>query len=274
MTQARDQLISDWRQKLAAADTVVAGTGRAAWLARMRRRLYRFLIACYGNREWTAAPSVPASGPASAPAAVLFESAEAMELNGKPAKTGGQIRSVLKKVAGAQDHPPEAGPLAGGLDATSWVVVAAASSKLKTGRCCELLRAAGLHARTAYHGDDHMVEVPACERHEAFEIVQRNRARVQVPPKTPRTQRVPLWCRLAAMAILTMWVTILLAASLSIGIWALTTPHQPQSPRQILNTPEFYQVWGSLYVALLLLFGLGMIRRNRPLPAGKQSRNR
>ena len=51
MTRARDQLISDWRQQLAAAESVVATSGRAAWLARVRRRLYRFLLACYGNRE-------------------------------------------------------------------------------------------------------------------------------------------------------------------------------------------------------------------------------
>ncbi len=269
MSRARDQLISDWRQELAAAEAVVAGSGRAAWLARVRRRLYRFLLACYGTREWTDGPPVVDDGRnAREESHALFESADALDVPGKPAKTGGQIRSVLKKVASAQDHPPGMGPLAQGLSAESWVVVAAASSKLRTGRCWELLRAAGLHARTSYRGDDHMVEVPACERQEAFAIIERHRDRIHAPPKTPRTQRVPLWCRLAAMAILTMWVTILLAVSMSVGIWALTAPHQPQEA--MLTSPEFYHVWGSLFVALFLLFSLGMLRRNRPLPsAGK-----
>lgn len=268
MTRARNELISDWRQQLAAAESVVAASGRVAWLARVRRRLYRFLLACYDNREWADAPAATSEG-SSESSAVLFESVPAAELEGKPARTGGQIRSFLKKVAGAQDHPPEAGPLTGGLDAASWVVVAAASSKLKTRRLGEILRAAGLHARTTYRGDDHMVEVPACERQQAFEIIERYRARVKVPPKTPRTQPIPLWCRLAAMAILAMWVTILLAGLLSIGIWILSTAHSPQPPGEILSAPEFYRVWGSLFVAFLLLFGLGMLRRNRPLPPAK-----
>jgi hypothetical protein len=147
------------------------------------------------------------------------------------------------------------------------VIVAAASSKLKIGRCCQLLRAGGLHARTAYRGDDHMVEVPACQRQEAFEIIERNRGRVHAPPKTPRTQRVPLWCRIAAAAIVSMWVTGVLAWMTLALIWTFNLPLQHKPLLDYLEMSEFYPIWGSLYVALLTLFILGMNRRNRPIEA-------
>lgn len=276
MTRARDELVSDWRQQLAAAQSTVADSPQSAWLARVRVRLYRFLLACYGDARWSAAPleetqNLTDTTPAQS------DSLGHLALEGKPAKSLGQIRSVLKAVASAQDDPHAPGPLTAGLAPESWVIVAAASSKLKIGRCCELLRARGLHARTAYRGDDHMVEVPARERQQAFEIIERNRGRVLAPPKTPRTQRIPLWCRIAAAAVMSMWVTGLLAGVAFMAIWALATArndHALEAPANMLDMAEFYRLWISLFVAILLLAVLGIIRRNRPLAAAKRTAKR
>ena len=274
MTRARDELVSDWRQQLAAAQSAVADSPHSAWLARVRVRLYRFLLACYGDASWSAAPLEETQESSDAAAGALADSLGDVALEGKPAKSLGQIRSVLKAVASAQDDPHAPGPLAGGLAPESWVIVAAASSKLKIGRCCELLRAGGLHARTAYRGDDHMVEVPARQRQQAFEIIERNRGRVLAAPKTPRTQPIPLWCRIAAAAIVSMWVTGLVAWMTLAVVWSLNLPQHNKRPLDYLAMAEFYPIWGSLYVALLTLLLLGMNRRNRPIPAVKRSRKR
>jgi hypothetical protein len=267
MPTTRDQLIADWRQQLAAAEESVAGPGRLAWLSRMRVRLYRFLLACYGKGDWI--PPTPAERTSQ-----TLDPAEPLPLDGKPAKSAGQIRSVLAAVAGAQGDPHAPGPLAAGLEPESWVVAAAASSKLKTGRCYELLRAAGLHPRKRYCGDDQMVEVPACERHEALALIEQNRQRVHQPPNTPRTQRIPLWARWAAAAIVSTWVTGLLAATVFAAIWGVSTASQAELPLDLFNLPEFYFLWCSLFVLLLLLFGLRTIRQNRPVSAGKRPANR
>jgi hypothetical protein len=180
---------------------------------------------------------------------------------------------VLKAVAGAQDDPYAPGPLAAGLDGESWVIVAAASSKLKIGRCFQLLRAAGILARTAYRGDDHMVEVPANQRHLAFEIIERNRRQVHAPPHTPRTQRIPLWARIAAVSFTTLWLTSVLTAGTYLLIWALTA-ERGRPIDNFLDHREFYRLWGSLFVLLWMLVFLRMSARPRPVPQAKHRESR
>ena len=272
MAVNRNELISDWREELAAAGGSAKQPQRPAWIARMRVRLYRFLLACYGDGGWTA--DEPQEFVALGDATVSASGAAERPLTGKPAKSLGQIRSVLQAVAGAQGAALAPGPLTQGLPPESWVVVAAASSKLRTGRCYELLRARGLHVRVSDRGDDQMVEVPACERQEAFEIIERNRSRIHAPPKTPRTQPIPLWCRIASMAVLAMWVAGLCAATLLVLIWGMSQPQRNDPPREILRLPEFYRMWGSLYVALLLVFLLGLLRKNQPIATFRPPRKR
>jgi hypothetical protein len=126
----RTELIADWKRQLAAAQALPQASLRAAWLTRVRARLYRFLVACYGNGDWTTdyALSSPARAVADRPQADTSCSPAALsDLSGKPAKSAGHIRSVLKKVAGAQEAAIGVGPLAAGLDPAGWVIVAAAS---------------------------------------------------------------------------------------------------------------------------------------------------
>ena len=257
MATTRDELISDWRERLAAAEECAGSSPRSVWLSRMRVRLYRFLLACYGNATW----DPPAESANRSP--VVFDSVDAKSLDGKPAKSLGQIRSVLTSVAKAQDEPHVPGPLAGGLDVDSWVVVAAASSKLKVDRCVDLLVKAGLHPRLCQRGDDQMVEVPAHERHEAFDIVERHRARLHQPPKTPRTQPIPAWGRFAALAILILWTTGLLTWALAALAWSSTgyVLSRSASPIEIVDGRVFFSIWSSLYLVFFLSVGLVFMRR-------------
>jgi len=269
MATTRDQLISDWRQQLAAAEETVAATPRAAWLARMQVRLYRFLLACYGGSDWQP-PDEPCD-----PSPLVFDSAEAKSLDGKPAKSLGQIRSVLTAVAKAQDDPHAPGPLAGGLDYDSWVVVAAASSKLKTAACVELLAKSGLQARLCYRGDDETVEVPAHERHEAFEIIEQHRDRLHEPPRTPRTQRIPAWCRFAAGAIIALWFTGLMSWALAAFAWSSTGPvSRNVQPTDLVAGPGYFGIWFSLYLVALLSLGIAFLRRLRPVRGAKPGAKR
>jgi hypothetical protein len=276
MTQTRDQLVAEWQEQLAQAQSAKPDSPRVAWLQRTQVRLFRFMLANYGHQRWRpqGGDSLPNEKAAVQPAAETIVPAAA-ELGGKPARSDGEIRLVLTAVADAQEpaaHQP--GPLAAGLDPDSWVIVAAASSKLKIGRCCELLRVAGLRARTAYRGDDHMLEVPARERQQAFAIIEENRRRIHAPPGTPRTQPIPLWCRFAAVAIISTWVTGVLAVMTLGLIWTMGLPGQTKTLSELLDMSELYPIWGSLYVAMLLLFSLGMIRRSRPIPAAGRGRKR
>jgi hypothetical protein len=118
-----------------------------------------------------------------------------------------------------------------------------------------------------------MVEVPACERQQAFDIINLHRNRLHAPPRTPRTRRIPLWCQLAAAAVVSMWVTGSLAWMMMLVIWSLGPEASLRSPLELTDIPEFYPVWGSLFVAMLLLLSLDVFRRNRPLAAaGRQTK--
>jgi hypothetical protein len=258
MATTRDELISDWRQRLAAAEETTASSPRSAWLARMQIRLYRFLLACYGSTKWEP-PTQSAESPQ-----LVFDSAEARQLDGKPARSLGEIRSVLTAVSKAQDESHSPGPLAAGLDHDSWVVVAAASSKLKVRRCIDVLAKAGLHPRLCQRGDDQLVEVPAYERREAFDLVERHRQRLHQPPKTPRSQPVPAWASFGALGILAMWLTGLLTWAVVAFAWASIGPTAPAaSPVEFLGGASYLSVWFSLFLATLLSFGLGFMRHRR-----------
>ncbi len=258
MATTRDELISDWRQRLAAAEEAVITSPRSAWIARMQIRLYRFLLACYGSTAWEPPPQPTDSLTA------VFDSAEAKSLSGKPAKSLGQIRSVLTAVAKAQDESQAPGPLAGGLDYDSWVVVAAASSKLKIDRCAELLARASLHPRLCHRGDDQTVEVPAHERSEAFDLIEQYRERLHQPPKTPRTQPIPAWGRFAAMAVLALWTTGLLTWALAAVAWSSTGQvSRRTSPLEFLDGQAYLSIWFSLFLVALLSVAIAFLRRSR-----------
>jgi hypothetical protein len=135
VTVSRKELIADWRRRLLAAETApVEESPRLAWLARVRIRLYRFLLSLYGGGDWHAAPPSNTDSDTT----VTFDAPDVLPLAGKPAKGKDLIRSVLENVAGARDAPPERGPWIDGIPRDKWIVVVAASSGLDIQRCVQL----------------------------------------------------------------------------------------------------------------------------------------
>jgi len=187
---ARDKLISDWRERLAAAEAVdTTAESRPAWLARLQVRLYRFLLSLYGDAEWTTTPprrAVPKSAADESTGAVVFDSSAALPLAGKPPKSLGQIQAVLKSVANAQTQTPAAGPLTQGLPPESWVTVALAVSKHwhRIIRLAESLQRRGIETRLQHHGSRYVLEVRASDLEQAVRIAR------EPPPRPARTRVV------------------------------------------------------------------------------------
>jgi hypothetical protein len=131
MPNTRDQLIADWRKRLAtASETPPEATSRAAWLVRLRSRLYRFLLSLYGDGQWReSVDSIPKQGP---PVATFVES---LVLEGKPAKDTGTIREALQALANARTHAIEQGPLAPGQGDDAWLIIASANAGIDPGNC-------------------------------------------------------------------------------------------------------------------------------------------
>ena len=90
---SREQLIAEWRERLSAAEaSSTDSTTRPAWLLRIRIRLYRFLLSLYGDGDWSASPQQ-----ATEPPSLVFDSADALALEGKPAKGEERIRAALRR---------------------------------------------------------------------------------------------------------------------------------------------------------------------------------
>src|SRR5262245_5936502 len=109
MPATREELIADWRERLAAAEEpVTPDSSRAAWLARLRMRVYRFLLSLYGGGDWNA-PEQIAERQREHNDSVVID-AGALPLAGKPAKGESAIRATLESVAKARENASAPGP--------------------------------------------------------------------------------------------------------------------------------------------------------------------
>jgi hypothetical protein len=214
----REQLIADWRRRLAAAsDAPREPTSRAAWLTRLRLRLYRFLLALYGEGHWNA-PKVTTIGSAVASADIaVIDSPDVLPLAGKPAKSEEQIRAALKSVADAQDQPIGLGPLEAGLDPYDWVAVASSSGHVQTAKFLQLLRQAGFAARIALRGDDRFVEVYAINYDEALALLNSRRDEVRGRDHIGQFEGIHFLVGVTLVAIFSPFLILALFVGLSLN---------------------------------------------------------
>src|SRR3954468_8689576 len=109
MGTTREQLVEDWRNRLAASEaSQPEDSARAQWLARVRIRLYRFLISLYGTGQWreSSGQTCEESNRTAEP-----ELQRDVNLVGKPAKNAAQIREALSGFAAARSDANQPGPL-------------------------------------------------------------------------------------------------------------------------------------------------------------------
>jgi hypothetical protein len=162
-----DDVVDHWRSELALAEEAERDGGQRPWLARMRVRLYRFLVACYAAGPWGARPQdADDAGPEADSVAELRPDCPQPYIS--PAgwahvRAPGKIAAVLKAVAGAQE-PHVAGPLVHGIEPDSWVTLAAESSHVDLLRLAGILKDRGIERRIRKLGDDSILEVRACDR--------------------------------------------------------------------------------------------------------------
>jgi hypothetical protein len=177
---SRDQLVADWRSRLAAAEAMASDAGvRPAWLGKVQVRLYRFLLSLYGEGDWRSTERLDSPPFDDARAALLASGApDLLQQTGKPAKTPAEIRQVLKAVAGAREQLLAAGPFAAGLPPGPWVVVALFKNGADPNRCVNLLRSRQFSVRVSICGRDLAVEVFAADHVRALQLWRAHKLRL------------------------------------------------------------------------------------------------
>ena len=285
MSTTREQLIADWRDRLAEANA--AGSPRGAWLNRVRIRLYRFLLSLYGEGRWNASAHADAQPADHDKSAVIFDLPEALPLAGKPAKSDETISAALKSVAGAQGnrcppgtYAPGAVPASGvfslpensrlrrALVATeSWRIVASAEWNLDVAKCHKLLKANGLHPRLVNCAGHELIEVISDEQPKAVRLIRQNHLKLLLPPlgcrplRNAATKLPPAWELYASLVIHFLGFTFLLSAGLvSLLVLVQLPVGKPLPLIELIFSAEFAVIWIAVSGATLLAGYLRMLR--------------
>jgi hypothetical protein len=264
VTIPREQLIADWRERLAAASDVQEELpSRAAWLARVRSRLYRFLLSLYGKGDWNA-PGAESTTPDDAGKSVVFDKSDLLPFAGKPAKDESTIRKVLSSLSLAKEQPAEQGPLAAGAGQDRWVVVATASWGIEPQSCANALMAGGFQPLLVGHGDDVTVSVRAQHERAAVNLIsarinQLRRFKSRTVPTQPGTSeaaitRIPQGWTFTVVTIFHLALTYPLAWIAVALLELLQTPNVDRIPFSGYSFHEHVlSVWRGLLVIVILL---------------------
>lgn len=260
MATSREQLVADWRDRLAAAEEPQpADSQRAAWLARLRIRLYRFLLSLYGEGHWNA-PSLTDGPPTPFDSVAVDESA--IPLAGKPAKDQSMIRAALESVARAREYPPAQGPLTAGIDRDAWVIVASASQGLDPQLCVDALKEAGISSRLVGRYADVTVDVRLHHQLAAANLIAsrpsslRLRPRPAEPTSLRREQAVVRAERLPSSYLLLALATGPLFGIVGVGVVELFWPALLELPTPTVLLVIFFSSWAGSSGIMCLMYVL------------------
>jgi hypothetical protein len=171
----RAELVARWESQLLTSEArFESAPPRLRWLWKMRARLYRFLLLCYGDTAWTAPVELEHSDPrASGQRPLIDNRADAVGLSPKSAE---RIRSTLKSVRAANDRADAPGPYADGRFHCEWIRLATFNDKAESVPLIGELQNAGLSFRRQSVSWRYVaVEVQRCDFDEGLDYVQRVR---------------------------------------------------------------------------------------------------
>lgn len=179
---SRQAVVERWRKLLAESESLsVEPPSRFSFYHRMRVRLYRFLLACYGSGQWRADESpLGEEGESPRPSSSMPLVKTSGPLTGKPPKAGESIRTVLEHIHTANEGAASATSIAVATSQPTWIAATARSAGLSPQRCRRLLRRRGTQARLVRRGDDVIVEVPRDDLDKALELIAKHREGLRI----------------------------------------------------------------------------------------------
>ena len=157
----RQELLQQWQQRLAEARSACRAATAPSWSDQVRVKLYRFLLAMYGQTEWPGAPDDVDNqlGRAQHAECVVAEPQE--PLAGKEPRTRAQILQGLRNVKGLGEELAPAGPLTKGLQPDSPMIVASFKKQQRADVAMRKLRRNGFAPVVAQQGKLFQIYVAA-----------------------------------------------------------------------------------------------------------------
>jgi hypothetical protein len=148
-----------WAEKLRECEAPADNASRAGWLRRAYARIYRFLLSQYSTTPPLDAPREPMP---------FVDQTEA--LDGKAARSLGEIRHTLKDITANQPEDPAASIRR---DKEIWITVAVADKRLHLPACLRWLGMHGVETRVVSEGRRKVVRVRREQADEAFALMER-----------------------------------------------------------------------------------------------------
>jgi hypothetical protein len=148
-----------WQQKLHECETESDSASRIGWLRKAYARIYRFLLSQYGATPPREVESPPMP---------FVDCTE--ELEGKAARSLGEIRHTLKHISANQ---PLDAIASAPREQEIWVTVAVEDKRLCVPACLEWLGRQGIDCRVVQEGRRRVVRVRREQAGEAFRLIAR-----------------------------------------------------------------------------------------------------
>lgn len=211
----RAELVARWQNQLALAEnSLEADAPRLRWLWRMRTRLYRFLLSCYGEGTWEPKRSSESDRVQETKPPFVDNTAD---LAGLQPKSAARIRSTLKLVRNVVDRKEIAGPYKNGLGRDAWIRVVAFRDGTDPSGFISFLERRGISVRKRALGRELAIEVQRGDFDVAVELLRKLAPRTSQPGLSKvRTARL-----IASIMLFLLMCSMLLAARLA-GVYSMS----------------------------------------------------
>jgi len=246
----RQELLNQWQQRLTDAEQACLQVVVPTWSDRIRVRLYRFMLAMYGQSVWPGETAAVNNDPnLAARSQVVTELKQ--DFAGKEPRTRAEIRTGLRNVTGLSEELAPAGPLAEGLLPDSLVIVATFQKQQLAQEALEMLRRRGFAPKVARQGRLVQIYVAAADFAAASAALRENTGKGSLPVRT-RSQPVDHSLSLLAGTVFGFAFGLMFARLVPdvLTDW---------SRADTTNTPSPEQIWGmgiGSVICLLLSFYL------------------
>jgi hypothetical protein len=190
MMNGRQHIVEEWKGKLATTSSLTENaTERFAWVRVIYARVYRFLVARYGDGDWRAdcEPQSASNHQAASDDRMAFVQ-NTRDFAGLPPKSTARIRSTLDLISENTPHtssPRNTCKVKG----DSWIIVTARRRSKVARNVWQELIESGIEARLESRTTDTAINV----RHKDFEAALRILRQEYVPKSVSVTTKTSPW---------------------------------------------------------------------------------
>jgi hypothetical protein len=186
----RQELLDQWQQRLAEAEQACEAIAVPAWSDRLRVKLYRFLLAMYGQTDWPGQKDDVDNVQGRSANGQLTVAEPKEVFAGKEPRSRAEILRGLRNVKGLGAELAPAGPLADGLLPDSPVIVASFKKHKAAAVALRKLRRSGFQPAIAKQGHLWLIYVVAANSAAAANALQETSSARRREPAI-RTVRQP-----------------------------------------------------------------------------------